>query len=350
MMADRLRLVLATPLSEELCQLVEQREPRIDLIRDQSLMPPQRHAGDHHGDPAFVRSPEQQARFEAMLDTAEALYGLPEESPAALARVVAANPHLRWVHTTPAGGGSQVHDADLPVDALERIVFTQSGGVHAEPLAEFALLGVLAGLKNLPRLQAAQARGEWASRQTVEVMSSQTVVVVGLGGIGRATAERFALLGSRVIGVHRRAVDVPGVAEVVPVEQLADVAAQADAIVMTLPGTEHTEKMLSRDVLARLRPGTTVVNVGRGSTIDEDALIDALDDGRVGYAALDVFRVEPLPSSSPLWAHPRVLVSPHTSALHSGEDRLIAELVAENAGRFLDGRDMVNRVNTVEFY
>jgi phosphoglycerate dehydrogenase-like enzyme len=350
MMSERLRLVLATPLSEDLCRLVEQREPRIDLIRDQSLMPPQRHAGDHHGDPAFVRTPEQQARFEAMIDSAEALYGLPEESSAQLARTVAANPNLRWVHTTPAGGGSQVYNANLPAAALERIIFTQSGGVHAEPLAEFALLGVLAGIKSLPRLQAAQARGEWADRQTVDVMSSQTIVVVGLGGIGRVTAEKFALLGARVIGVHRRPVEVPGVSEVVPVERLADVAAQADAIVMTLPGTKSTENMLSREVLARLRPGTTVVNVGRGTTIDEDALVEALNDGRVGYAALDVFRVEPLPPESPLWAHPRVLVSPHTSALHRGEDRLIAELVAENATRLLDGREMVNRVNTVEFY
>jgi len=349
-MTDRLRLVLATPLSEELCALVELREPRIDLIRDQTLLPPQLHAGDHRGDPAFVRTPAEQARFDAMVDTADALYGLPGESSAQLARTVAANPGLRWVHTTPAGGGSQVHDANLPADALERIIFTQSGGVHAEPLAEFALLGVLAGIKGLPRLQAAQARGEWAARQTVSVMSSQTIVVVGLGGIGRATAEKFALLGARVIGVHRRPVDVAGVVEVVPVESLGDAVAEADAIIMTLPGTAHTEKMLSRDVLARLRPGTTVVNVGRGSTVDEDALVEALNDGRVGYAALDVFRVEPLPASSPLWAHPRVLVSPHTSALHSGEDRLIAELVAENATRILDGLPMVNRVNTVEFY
>jgi phosphoglycerate dehydrogenase-like enzyme len=345
-----LRVVLATPLDEELCQLVEQREPRLTLIRDHSLLPPQRHAGDHWGDPEFVRTTAQQSRFEELLDTAEALYGIPAESATALRRTVEANPALRWVHTTAAGGGSQVRAAKLSKNDLNRVEFSQSAGVHAEPLAEFALLGVLAGLKNLPRLQSAQAQAQWAPRWTMQLISDQTIVLVGLGSIGRAVAAKLALLGAHVIGVHRREVDAPGVDHIVPVEQLVDVAAQADAIIMTLPGTAATEKMLSAEVLARVKPGVTVVNVGRGTTIDEDALITALQDGRVGYAALDVFAKEPLPGESPLWGMSNVLVSPHTSALHPGEDRLIAELFAANAGRLLDGKPLINRMNTVEFY
>jgi phosphoglycerate dehydrogenase-like enzyme len=345
-----LRVVLATPLDEELCQLVEQREPRLTLIRDHSLLPPQRHAGDHWGDPEFVRTDAQQSRFEELLDSAEALYGIPAESATALRRTVEANPTLRWVHTTAAGGGSQVRAAKLSKNDLNRVAFSQSAGVHAEPLAEFALLGVLAGLKNLPRLQSAQAQAQWAPRWTMQLISDQTIVVVGLGSIGRAVAAKLALLGAHVIGVHRREVDAPGVDYIVPVEQLVDVAAQADAIIMTLPGTAATEKMLSAEVLARVKPGVTVVNVGRGTTTDEDALITALRDGRVGYAALDVFAKEPLPGESPLWGMSNVLVSPHTSALHPGEDRLIAELFAANAGRLLDGKPLINRMNTVEFY
>ncbi|MDP9028369.1 MAG: D-2-hydroxyacid dehydrogenase, partial [Actinomycetota bacterium] len=94
----------------------------------------------------------------------------------------------------------------------------------------------------------------------------------------------------------------------------------------------------------------TVVNVGRGTVIDEPALVAALVSGQVGFAALDVFAAEPLPATSPLWRHPNVLISPHTAGLNPAEDRLIAELFAENAGRLLDGRDLINRVNTVEFY
>lgn len=330
--------------------MVEEREPRVELVRDHSLLPPQRHAGDHAGDPTYVRTPEQQAAFDALLDSAEALYGIPNESGTALRRTVEANPALRWVHTTPAGGGAQVRSAKLSDADLERIVFTQSAGVHAEPLAEFALLGLLAGIKSLPRLEAAQRRGEWADRWTMPLVSDQTVVVVGLGSIGRAVAAKFAMLGATVIGVHRREVDAEGVSRIVPVEELGDVAAHAQAIVMTLPGTAQTDKMLSAEVLSRLQPGTILINVGRGTTIDEEALVGALEDGRIGFAALDVFATEPLPADSPLWGMPNVLISPHTAALHPGEDRLIAELFAENAGRFLDGRDMINRVNTVEFY
>ena len=93
-----------------------------------------------------------------------------------------------------------------------------------------------------------------------------------------------------------------------------------------------------------------LVNVGRGTVVDEDALLPALRDGRIGYAALDVFATEPLPEDSPLWAEPNVLVSPHTAALNSAEDRLIAELFARNATRLLDGETLHNLVDTVDFY
>ncbi len=174
--------------------------------------------------------------------------------------------------------------------------------------------------------------------------------MVGLGGIGRRSAELLAGLGARVIGVHRHQVEAVGVEKVIPVEELAEAASEADAIVLTLPGTEQTHKLLSREVLARVKPGITIVNVGRGTTVDEDALIEALQDGRVGFAALDVVYREPLAPESPLWDLPNVLISPHSAALNAEEDRRIAELFAANATRLIDGQPLVNRVNTREFY
>jgi len=120
--------------------------------------------------------------------------------------------------------------------------------------------------------------------------------------------------------------------------------------VLTLPGTAATEELIGVEVLAALKPGTVLVNVGRGTVIDEEALLPALRDGRVGFAALDVFATEPLPQESPLWGEPNVLVSPHTAALNHAEDRLIAELFAANATRFLDHAELVNQVDTVDFY
>ena len=133
-------------------------------------------------------------------------------------------------------------------------------------------------------------------------------------------------------------------------DRLLSVAPEVDAVVNTLPGTSATDHLLSRRFFDALRPGATLVNVGRGTVVDEAALLDALESGRVGFAALDVFETEPLPVESPLWTHENVLVSPHTAALGAAEDRRIAELFAANATRLLDGESLLNRVNTVEFY
>jgi hypothetical protein len=117
--SDRLRVVVATPLSEELCERIAAADARIDLVRDQALLKPMRHPGDHAGDPQFTHTPEQQGRFDALVDTAEALYGIPDESPEALRRTVTANPRLRWVQTMAAGGGGQVKAAGLTAAELD---------------------------------------------------------------------------------------------------------------------------------------------------------------------------------------------------------------------------------------
>lgn len=345
-----LRVVVPTPLPEELCELIERTEPRVEMVRDQALLPPQGHPGDHRGDETFTRTAEEQVRFEKLIDSADALYGVPDQSPSQLKRTVEANRRLLWVHTTPAGGGGQVRAAGLSQEQLERIAFTTSGGVHAQPLAEFALFGVLAGMKDLARLQNDQRNRTWGERRTLSQMSSATVLVVGLGGIGRAVAGKLAALGARVIGAHRRQVDVPGVDLILPMEGLAQAVAGADAIVLCLPSTTATHRVVSRTVLESVKPGATLVNVGRGTTVDEPALVEALAEGRIGFAALDVFDTEPLPADSPLWEMPNVLVSPHAAAINDNEERLIAELFATNATRLLDGEPLRNRVNTVEFY
>ncbi|CAN5125363.1 D-2-hydroxyacid dehydrogenase [soil metagenome] len=346
--ADRLRMVLATPLDEDLCQRFEQLEPRVELVRDHSLLPPMRYPGDHSGDPAWRRGAEQQSRFDALVDSAEALYGIPDVSPQALARTVAANPRLRWVQIMAAGGASQVAAARLSPADLGRVMFTTAAGVHARSLAEFAVFGLLAGAKTLPRLLDQQREQVWSDRWAMSQVHEQTVLVVGLGAIGRETARLAAALGARVIGVNRSPVEVEGAGEVVGLDQLRDVARESDAIVVTLPGATGTDGLVDAEVLGALRRGATVVNVGRGTVIDEDALVQALRDGAVGFAALDVTAVEPLPAGSPLWSMPNVLISPHTAALTPAEDRRIADLAADNARRLIDGDPLRNLVRVAD--
>ncbi|KHK98496.1 2-hydroxyacid dehydrogenase [Microbacterium mangrovi] len=345
-----LRAVVAVPLPEELCRLIEELEPRVDLVRDHSLTRPMRGPADWTGDPDFVRTPDQQRRFEAMVDSAQALFGIPDVDPEALARTVRANANLEWVMTTAAGGGAQVKAAHLDRAALERIVFTTAAGVHGGTLAEFAVFGLLAGAKDLPRLLADQRDKNWPDRWEMRQLEDLTVLVVGLGGIGAETARRVSALGATVWGTTRSGDPVPGVDRLVPIETLSEAVTMVDAIVVTLPGTAQTHHLIDAGVLAGVRAGTILVSIGRGTVIDEAALLPALDDGRIGFAALDVFESEPLPADSPLWTHPRVLVSPHTAALSSREAERIARRFAENAGRLLDGAPLRSVVDTVEFY
>lgn len=346
-----LRVAVAVTIDDASADLIRELEPRVELLRDPSLTRPWRWPSDWEGDPEWHRSDEQQRAFEAMLDGADALFGIPDVEPAALARVVRANPRLRWVHTTAAGGGGQVRAAALTSEELERVVVTTSAGMHASTLAEWAVFGVLAGAKGLRQLEADQAERRWGDgRRLMRHVSEMTVLVVGTGGIGRVVAERFAALGAEVHGTSRRDEAVPHVDRLWRIEELPEAIAAADAVVLTLPGTEATLGLVGEAALAHARPGTILVNVGRGTVVDEDALLAALDDGRIGLAVLDVTAVEPLPQDSPLWAHPNVLLSPHTAALSAQESTRIARLFADNATRLIDGEPLRNVISTKEFY
>lgn len=346
----RLRAVVAVPLSEDLCRLIEEVEPRVEMIRDQALLPPMRGPADWSGDPGYTRTAAEQKAFDDLVDSADALFGIPDVDASALARTVRANPHLRWVMTTAAGGGATVKEAGLGNDELARVVFTTSAGVHGGPLAEFAVFGVMAGAKNIPRLITEQRDRTWPDRWEMRQLDEMTVLVVGLGGIGAECARRFHALGARVWGTTRSGEPVDGVDRLVPFDELIEAVARVDAMVVTLPGTARTHHLIGAEIFNAARPGMIVANVGRGTVIDEKALLRSLDDGRVAFAALDVFEHEPLDEGSPLWRHPRVLVSPHTAALSRREEERIARRFAENATRLLDGEPLGAVVDTVEFY
>jgi phosphoglycerate dehydrogenase-like enzyme len=348
----RTQVLIASPLEAELAVRIQAADPRAEVLFEPDLLPPARYPGDHRGDPSFARDAEGEARWRALLDRAEVLFGVPEDSTEGLAEVVNGLPRLRWVHATSAGAGEQVGKAGLTPDALERVVITTSSGVHAVPLAEFAILGLLAVAKELPRLIEDQRARAWPEvRRPVRELSGQTLFLLGLGEIGREVARLGKALGMRTVGFRRTEGPPPEwVDEVHGPQRLTELAGQADAMVVSLPMTEQTAGLVDRATIERLPASCIFVNIGRGGVVDEPALIDALRDRRIAGAVLDVFATEPLPADSPLWTLPNVLVTAHAAALSARENERIAELFADNLRRYLDGRPLRNVVEPGVYY
>lgn len=275
-------------------------------------------------------------------------YGLP-------ASLVAAAPRLRWAHSASAGVGSSITPALLAAG----LVFTNSAGVYAEAMADTVLAGILYFVRGLDHAVRLQRAGTWDKRpfQTppfaVREVADLRVLVVGAGGIGSAVATRLQALGAVCTGVRRRPVlGVPaGFARVVGVEALEDVLAEADVLVLAAPLTAVSRGVMDARRLALLPHGAIVVNVARGALLDDDALVAALDAGRLRGAALDVFPEEPLSAGHACWAHPRVLVTPHISGVspaHHWERAL--GLFEDNWRRWVAGEPLRNVVDPVAGY
>lgn len=337
-------MVIATPLEDELVERLRRVDDRVDVRYDGTLMPPPRYPSDHAGELSFERTPEEEARFTELVADAEIVLGFPRETPDGIAWVVRTAPRLRFLQCMFAGAGQQVRAAKLTPEELERVTFASSAGVHAVPLAEWSLFGILALTKGLPRLLRDKRQRSWDHYPTQE-LPGKTLLVVGFGEIGREVARLAEAFGMRVVGIRREPDE-----RSFGVDRLDALVADADAIVVTLPLTDETRGLIGRDTIARMRDGAILVNVGRGAVIDEDALVDALRSQKLAGAALDVFAEEPLPPESPLWELDNVIVSPHTAALSVKENERIVELFAENLRRYLRGDELVSRIRTDVFY
>lgn len=185
--------------------------------------------------------------------------------------------------------------------------------------------------------------GVWRNGVVPPLAPERTVGVLGLGEIGRKAATTLALLGFEVLGWSRRRREVPGVATFAGEDGLVRVLEASEILVTLLPATPGTESLLDAARLARLPAGARLVNPGRGSLVDDAALLAALDAGRLAHATLDVFRTEPLPPDHPFWAHPRVTVTPHVAADTRPETASLA--VAENVRRGEAGRPFLHVVD-----
>jgi phosphoglycerate dehydrogenase-like enzyme len=263
-------------------------------------------------------------------------FGIAEE-------VLRAAPQLRWVHTGSAGVGS----SPTPEMLLRDLLFTNSAGIHGPPMAEAVLGMILHFSRGFDFGQAGKARRAWdtdpyyAADTPLREISTSTVGILGLGGIGREVAWRCRALGARVLGL-RRSSGGPGPEGVESLhgrDGFHTLLAESDFLVVTAPDTPETRGMMDASAFRRMKEGAVYINVARGKITDEAALLEALEAGRLRGAGLDVFAREPLEAASPFWSLENVLITPHVSPVTRHFWRREADLVLHNLHCFLQGRE-----------
>jgi phosphoglycerate dehydrogenase-like enzyme len=248
---------------------------------------------------------------------------------------------LRWVHAASVG----VNRLICPeLATCPPVTLTNSRGVFDISIAEWVLAAVLSHVKGLADTVALQRDGKWQYRTTGRLAGTRAAVI-GTGSIARAIADRLSRLDVDVTLVGRTPGQDPRFGAVRGSDELTAVAADVDLLVAAVPLTPATTALIGAEVLAALGPNGFVVNIGRGPTVVEDELIQALRGGIIAGAALDVFEVEPLPADSPLWSMPNVLVSPHMSGDYVGFEVDMMGVFTDNLGRWLRGERLHNIVD-----
>jgi phosphoglycerate dehydrogenase-like enzyme len=278
-------------------------------------------------------SAAQLAETEAML-----AWGAP---PGLLPRM----PKLRWVQAPTAGVDGWLALPDLPPG----LVLTCARGTHGDSMPENILGALFHITKNYASIAEAQKESRW-TRRVSQPLNGSTLGILGLGAIGQEVARLAAALRMEVIGTRRHPAQVPGVAEVLPPERTEEVLARADYLLLLLPGTPETDNFINAERLSRMKPGAWLLNFGRGSAILDKDLIEVVKAKRIAGAILDVFREEPLPQSHPFWTTEGIMVLPHIGGMHPERDRVVARLMVENLGLFLDGQPLLQVVDRVAGY
>lgn len=341
-------VVICSYFEEEYIARIRKVAGRLQVLYREHLVPPPRWPGDHVGPPGWRRSEEGEEEFLAMLKEGEVLYDFPRGHVKDLLQVA---PKLRWIQASFAGAGDVIERAGLQ---NTDVIVTRASGVYSGPLAEFGMMALLAHVKDLDRLRRDKAEKRWRQVHT-DTLHGKTLCIVGMGSIGRAVAVRARPFGVRVVGVKRMVQEDDaawGYAdELYATRDLHAALREADYVVVTLPSTPETYRLLDAEAISAMKQGAYFVNVGRGQVVDEGALVEALKSEHLSGAALDVFEEEPLPEGSPLWNLENVVISSHSTASVPGlTNELQAELFCNNLLRYLNGEPLINELDKKLLY
>jgi phosphoglycerate dehydrogenase-like enzyme len=257
-----------------------------------------------------------------------------------------ASPNLRWAQSWSAGVDRYITIPELI--SRQEVVLTNMKGMYGPVIAEHVFAMLLTLTRDLPFYLDADRRGEWARGPGGELSALQgrTMLIVGMGGIGSEIAVRAHSFNMRVLATVRTARPAPPyVDELGTGDDLDRFLPQADIVVLAVPLTDETRGMIDRTAIQRMKDGVWIVNIARGAVVDTEALVDALDSGKVGAALLDVTDPEPLPAGHPLWDRDDVFITPHMAARAELSVERRFELIVENMRRFAAGEPLLNVVD-----
>ena len=274
-------------------------------------------------------------------------------------------PDLKWVQLHSSGVD---HLLDHPLMKSD-ILLTTTSGIHATPIAEYVFASILAFNRRVPQMLTYQSRREWPQGRwnlfARPELRDRTLGIIGYGSIGREVGRIARCFGMRVVATKRSVSQMRDVGyavqgtgdregalldEAFPPERLSEMLSLCDYVVVAVPLTPETRRLIGEAELRALKPSAYLVNISRGGTIDEGALIKALREGWIAGAGLDVFEEEPLPSDSPLYDVENVILSPHVSGFTLRYDERASDLFAENLRRYLTGEPLLNLVDKEKGY
>lgn len=256
-------------------------------------------------------------------------------------------PQLKWIQAITAGVDY------MPLDEIRRrgIVLTNGRGIHKIHMAEYAVAAMINLARSFHLLFRNQLQKKWAGSVPQEEIHGATVGIIGLGAIGTEIAKKAAFMGMRVIGVRRTPGPVDHVEEVYAPDDMAAVFRRSDYIINLLPYTKETEKLIDRRFFDQMKPTACFINIGRGRTVNEDDLIEALRNKKIRAMVSDVYYTEPLPPESPLWNLDNVILTPHISGVSPQYMARAMQIITHNLNVYLSGQgEMINLVDTQTGY
>jgi phosphoglycerate dehydrogenase-like enzyme len=340
-------VLVTSQVSKENFRLISSASPAVNL-KDASFLVRAELSGDDSG----------KAQLDALLGEAEVIYGCWSHRPGSdLPRnLVSRTPKLKWLHSMSAGVDSFLDPRQAAVTSNTGIVdsdimLTGSAGIHVTAMAELVLENVLMFAKQAPSRFRWKQEKKWVEFVPA-LLHGQTIGILGMG-LGGEVARLAQAFGMRVMATHRSArpgEHVRNVDVMLPRDQLPRLLAESDYVIVLLPLTPETYKMIGEKELRAMKPGAFLINVSRGNVVDEEALVRALEERWIAGAGLDVYAREPLPPESKLWELPNVILSAHVGGDFEGNFRKIAELFAENLKRYLSGKPLINLVDKKKGY